>query len=354
MVYDRKIKYLDYMENKERCKGAGFAKIEVREEVCNVTIQVSGLPENDCCDREVFLLDEQKEERLGTIKLENGKGSLVLPGLHSRHMGQTGITYENLMGIRIPLGTDREIYCVWREGIPAAQMDKPKRTIESVADKEKGAKEKAGREETGRDETGREEAAQEATDREVFREIKRDQVEPAPQQQPDMSGTEELMEAELPAQAPAAAVPEKAGGPQGRKEPEEEKGPGKPRRIQKQPVKLRESKWQQVSEIYPHIRPFHDNRDYISISPADFILLPEKYYRMANNSFLLHGYYNYEHLILTRIERRGEIIYYIGVPGNFYDREKQVAVMFGFESFECMEEPAKQGEFGYYMMRLEL
>jgi hypothetical protein len=42
------------------------------------------------------------------------------------------------------------------------------------------------------------------------------------------------------------------------------------------------------------------------------------------------------------------------VPGNFYDREKQVAVMYGFESFECAKEPAGQGDFGYYMIRVEL
>ena len=77
-------------------------------------------------------------------------------------------------------------------------------------------------------------------------------------------------------------------------------------------------------------------------------------YKQANNSFLLHGYYNYHHLILTKVEQRGESLYYIGVPGAFYEREKQVAVMFGFESFECAEEPAQAGDFGYYMMRTEL
>ena len=73
-----------------------------------------------------------------------------------------------------------------------------------------------------------------------------------------------------------------------------------------------------------------------------------------NNSFLLHGYYNYHHLLLARVERKGEACYYIGVPGNFYEKEKQVAIMFGFESFECAEEPAQAGDFGYYMMRARI
>lgn len=115
-----------------------------------------------------------------------------------------------------------------------------------------------------------------------------------------------------------------------------------------------ENKWQQLSAIYPHVRPFEDDRDYISISPSDFVIFPTRFYKAANNSFLLHGYYNYKHLILTRVEHRNEVVYYLGVPGNYYDREKQVAVMFGFESFECAQEPAKTGDFGYYMMRMDL
>lgn len=115
-----------------------------------------------------------------------------------------------------------------------------------------------------------------------------------------------------------------------------------------------EDKWSQLWAIYPHIRPFQDAREYLSIGPSDFVLFPEASYKAVNNSFLLHGYYNYQHLLLARVEQKGEYAYYIGVPGNFYEREKQVAIMFGFESFECAEEPAQPGDFGYYMMRTEI
>ena len=46
--------------------------------------------------------------------------------------------------------------------------------------------------------------------------------------------------------------------------------------------------------------------------------------------------------------------YYIGVPGNFYDREKMVAEMFGFEAFEGEKESASPGDYGYYMKRVEI
>ena len=120
------------------------------------------------------------------------------------------------------------------------------------------------------------------------------------------------------------------------------------------PLKLMEDKWRQLVAIYPQIAPFDDERKYLRMGPQDFVVLASKYYKLVQNSFLLHGYYNYKHVILTRQENRGEIKYYIGVPGNFYDREKQVALMFGFQSFECKEEPAKQGDYGYYMIRVEL
>lgn len=115
-----------------------------------------------------------------------------------------------------------------------------------------------------------------------------------------------------------------------------------------------EDKWSQLSEIYPHVYPFEDEREYLALGPSDFVIFPSAYYRLVNNSFLLHGYHNYEHLLLGRTEKKGQVRYYVGVPGNYYEKEKQVAVMFGFESFECRSEPAGQGDYGYYMMRVEL
>lgn len=117
---------------------------------------------------------------------------------------------------------------------------------------------------------------------------------------------------------------------------------------------MKDTKWEQLSSIYPHIHPFRDAREFLSVGPEDFVVLRERCYQMTHNSFLLHGYYNYRHLLLMRQEVSGEVKYYIGVPGNFYEREKQVARMFGFESFEGAKEPAWEGDFGYYLISVEL
>lgn len=117
---------------------------------------------------------------------------------------------------------------------------------------------------------------------------------------------------------------------------------------------MKDTKWEQLSSIYPHIHPFRDAREFLSVGPEDFVVLRERCYQMTHNSFLLHGYYNYRHLLLLRQETAGQAKYYIGVPGNFYEREKQVARMFGFESFEGAREPAWEGDFGYYLISVEL
>ncbi len=117
--------------------------------------------------------------------------------------------------------------------------------------------------------------------------------------------------------------------------------------------KVENRKWKQICKAYPHIQPFRDFRDYIKLDLKDMVLLTERKYTLVENSFLLHGYYNYDHIILWRKEK-APVKYYIGVPGNFYEKEKQVAVLYGFESFEGAVEPAKEGDFGYYMTEVTI
>lgn len=112
---------------------------------------------------------------------------------------------------------------------------------------------------------------------------------------------------------------------------------------------LKEDKWEQILDTYENIHPYGDGRLYVKLEPKDFVILQSKYQHLVNNSFLLHGFYNYRFVILGK-----ENGYYLGVPGVFYEREKMVAQMFGFEAFECPGGDAKAGEFGYYLRKVEL
>ena len=112
---------------------------------------------------------------------------------------------------------------------------------------------------------------------------------------------------------------------------------------------LKEDKWEQILDLYEQIHPYGDERVYVKLEPKDFVILQSGYQHLVNNSFLLHGFYNYRYIILGK-ERN----FYLGVPGVFYEREKMVAQMFGFEAFECPGGNVRAGEFGYYLRKVEL
>lgn len=65
------------------------------------------------------------------------------------------------------------------------------------------------------------------------------------------------------------------------------------------------------------------------ISREDLSLLPRKFWPLANNSFLLHGYHNYNHLALIEEDGRR----WLGVPGIYDTREARAADLFGFPRF---------------------
>lgn len=65
------------------------------------------------------------------------------------------------------------------------------------------------------------------------------------------------------------------------------------------------------------------------IQRSQLSILPRRCWNLANNSFLMHGYHNYNHLLL--IEEDGH--YILGVPGIFSMREARAAELFGFPKF---------------------
>ena len=65
------------------------------------------------------------------------------------------------------------------------------------------------------------------------------------------------------------------------------------------------------------------------IQRSDLSILPRRCWNLANNSFLLHGYHNYNHLLLVEEDGR----YWLGVPAIYSPREARAAELFGFPQF---------------------
>ena len=99
------------------------------------------------------------------------------------------------------------------------------------------------------------------------------------------------------------------------------------------------------------------NKTYEKIARQDISRFPRKDWRIANNSFLLHGYHNYHHLLY--IEEDGKT--WLGVPGVFHEKEEVAAKAFGFPEFRRLtdadlklEENEKNTyeDFGYWCRQI--
>jgi len=98
---------------------------------------------------------------------------------------------------------------------------------------------------------------------------------------------------------------------------------------------------------------------YEKIQRQDISRLPRKEWRLANNSFLLHGFFNYHHLLY--IEEEGRI--WIGVPGIYHEKEQTAANAFGFTEFRRLadvdvdlqeNERNTYEDFGYWCRQIPL
>lgn len=403
IFFQKKIIYLDYVERENKIKNGGVIKWEARGDESRVQIHIRGLYPTDSCRGELMLLSEGEGYPADTIYLQYGTAEYA--GIwHNENLAGTGIPYEGCDGIIIKLSETRFLRGIWRnrekqkeeapetapqnesepavlaaaqtaeEPMAAVQTMGPVSAAQTVLDAYDDTvlepQPMPGNEEVRQNESGAEapqlmpeagESWNEETDVEA----------PNP-----MPATEELRKDEPEAEAPNP-MPE-AEEPQ-QDEPGEEEQPEPQQAIplaeeeaqsheaesasealflrsqrKMQAGQISPNKWEQLNRIYPKIQPFGDVREYLSIAPCDFVILSEHYQEMVQNSFLLHGYYNYGHLILTKIKEGIDDNYYLGVPGVYYEREKQAALLFGFEGFEGDGDAVQDGSFGYYMKRVEI
>ena len=102
-------------------------------------------------------------------------------------------------------------------------------------------------------------------------------------------------------------------------------------------VKYEEKPYDIMSEFEGRnvIDCFNDDEymDCIEICPDDLEKFPEHIKRMKNNTFLMHGYMSFHHLLLARSGDKART-YLLGVPGTFRPTEQMMASMYGFNSFK--------------------
>lgn len=413
IFFQKKIIYLDYVERENKIKNGGVIKWEARGEESRVQIHIRGLYPTDSCRGELMLLSEGEGYPADTIYLQYGTAEYA--GIwHNENLAGTGIPYEGCDGIIIKLSETRFLRGIWRnrekqkaeapetapqnepepamlaaaqtaeEPISTAQHQEPtaaEQTMEpiSVAQTVLDAYDDTVLEPQpmpGNEEMRQDEPRVEGLQPMPETEEPRQEAAPAGEIQTDLPSHESATEAPNPmpktgeswnekqaveapnpmpeAEEPQQATPSAEEEAQSHEPEQASEAPFLRSQRKMQAGQISPNKWEQLNRIYPKIQPFGDVREYLSIAPCDFVILSEHYQEMVQNSFLLHGYYNYGHLILTKIKEGIDDNYYLGVPGVYYEREKQAALLFGFEGFEGDGDAVQDGSFGYYMKRVEI
>lgn len=403
IFFQKKIIYLDYVERENKIKNGGVIKWEARGEESRVQIHIRGLYPTDSCRGELMLLSEGEGYPADTIYLQYGTAEYA--GIwHNENLAGTGIPYEGCDGIIIKLSETRFLRGIWRnrekqkaetpetvpqnesepamlaaaqtaeESMAVVQTMGPVSAAQTVLDAYDDTvlepQPMPGNEEVRQNESGAEapqlmpeagESWNEETDVEApnpmpaTEESRKDEPEaeaPNPMPEAEEPQQDEPGEEEQP--EPQQAIPPAEEEAQSHEEESASEAPFLRSQRKMQAGQISPNKWEQLNRIYPKIQPFGDVREYLSIAPCDFVILSEHYQEMVQNSFLLHGYYNYGHLILTKIKEGIDDNYYLGVPGVYYEREKQAALLFGFEGFEGDGDAVQDGSFGYYMKRVEI
>ncbi len=307
-LYEKKIVYLSCYMGGIKQSSAGFARISGKREALLLDIHIRNVQDMEDGNYALFLVLANREVKCGTAAAKGGSLNIekrITRHGNMLHVGAECFQEEEICGIQIYISDKNRISGYWKQPatFPAIENGN-KRTDLYAADKN---------------------AIVTPSDREIV-----------------ISGTEKKEAANEKREETPEAVKMDISGAYMRREIVVESAS--------------ENKWEQLQKGYKKVHPFGDERLFLSIEPKDFVILQASYQRLVNNSFLLHGFYNYRHLILgpdAEMRDENNTCFYLGVPGTYFEREKMVAVMFGFEGFECSG-AVEIGKFGYYMRKVEL
>ena len=346
--YRRLISYIYAYEGGKKGKNIGFAKIDMRGPQCRIQVNVKKVYVGSS-DVGVYLLHAGGELLLGRIFIRGGAGEFRTQ-IQSENVDGSGLRVDECYGLTIhELENAWQSYTtIWEDAVAqTAEIQLAEVTAENLR------KQKEDQELTVSAEIERELEAEEqkleapAPWGEENENVDKDSSEPAMQQETLREETKSLEQSEQ-------VTKEQQSQPRG---PEDTARLAELDREENEEL-ADTNIWKKMSDLYTKVLAFdYDNGcEILSIKPQDIGLLPREVWTYGNNSFLLHGYYNYRHLILAKLlEPQQPPRYLLGVPGHYFSNEKYMASMFGFPHFVlARKQPQGDGRFGYWYTDIRL
>lgn len=287
----RFVTYIYAYENNNKNQNVGFAKVDIRGDYCQVEIHLkrTGYTNVKC---PVYLFVRENEVivgvEIGEIALVNGCGDFVRQ-LNCNGVGETPYCMKDMKGILIFLDDTVMFASQWDEKAIYRENFKPyEETKEIPVEQAEDAAEEP-------EESGQMEKLQ----------VESVQAQQSREQQPEAQRSGDMW----------MDLWEKLNGMYGAKN---------------------------LFENMPEISGIH-------MELKDLRELPKKYWYLGSNSFLLHGFFNYRHLLLGKVENESGRKWFIGVPGIYQNQEKVLAAVFGFPEFRQEKDTGvKTGQFGYW------
>lgn len=306
----RFVTYIYAYEEEKKGSNVGFARIEIRGQDARIEIHLRGVYAASAACR-VYLFQREaaggKEATgvtgvlVGEMKLTNGSGNGVVV-LKGGRVGASPYGITEMEGLFFVIGEERILMSRWREGAPFKVGLSGFREWQPEEPKEKTAEKGA--------------AAETAAQKEVR----------------EAAAAQSEQNSQTAAQGMAQDVPSGSGMETAAAGEETEA-------IHVTELRMRNlfpeydwnAVWEELCREHKPAALFEEwDTQCIQLELKDLRSLPKKYWYLGNNSFLLHGFFNYRYLVLGRT---AEERWFLGVPGVYQRQERVMAAIFGFPEF---------------------
>ena len=336
----RFVTYLYYYENNHKMQIAGFAKIEIRGEQCRLELHINA-PGYQGTAIPVYLFAREEENmhavEIGTMTM-NQKGGEYRTLIHGERIGHSPYGMNDMKGLLILVDEEKMYASQWEDGI----VDRSKIQIYEAKMLEKTPQTEV---------------------QPIPEEVPVIDKPEEPELQPQPRGTDTKTPKPEAQPQPVQSDTQKSDTQTPQLNQQSEPQPASTPEIQATEVPMRKiltpafdagqslwEYWELMKNKMTVIHPIEGEEiSCVHMELRDIRELPRRYWYLGNNSFLLHGFFNYRYLLMGERAGDGGNELFLGIPGVYQSQEKVMASIFGFPLFITEKKSeAKEDRFGYW------
>lgn len=371
--YKRLVSYIYAYPGGVRDKNVGFAKAEVRNGQFKLTVSVKGVYTDTPELFGVYVMVDGKKHQPGGFTLLKTGTVMVNQGIgqyqdlfNPMNINQSGYTFEDISGIALARENEDfyRMFSLWEDCILNTEditFAQPEAAAASNPVAQADSEEVSVKEQVNR--TTGQEAERKSV--EMSGNVRESEIVRRNAEDVSENEVEDVVEAAVTSKP---ATPESAQSAGQQADLQQETAQMKAQQVRAmeavqellfrntnpqgtmpQNTKLQDTTPQNAKpqEEMPAFEKVFINRDFIDAFEDDYFYdcvevtpellkqLPIEDDAVVNNSFLVHGYYNFKHILFGKVcENDNNTRYFIGVPGMYCNRERFMASMFGFCNFK--------------------